>query len=72
MERTYRINQFEKVTGVSAHTLRFFDKIGLLSPARSENGYRVYSLEQVSIAEMIPVAEGDVLKRRDQGNPERL
>ena len=53
MERTYGINQFEKVTGVSAHTLRFFDKIGLLSPARSENGYRVYSLEQVSIAEMI-------------------
>ena len=53
MDRSYGINQFEKVTGVSAHTLRFFDKIGLLSPARSENGYRVYSLEQVSIAEMI-------------------
>lgn len=53
MERTYGIKQFEKVTGVPAHTLRFFDKIGLLSPARSDNGYRVYSLDQVSIAEMI-------------------
>lgn len=53
MERTYGIKQFEQVTGVSAHTLRFFDKIGLLSPARSANGYRVYSLDQVSIAEMI-------------------
>lgn len=53
MDRTYGIKQFEKVTGVSAHTLRFFDKIGLLSPARSDNGYRVYSLDQVSIAEMI-------------------
>lgn len=53
MERTYAIKQFAKVSGVSEHTLRFFDKIGLLSPARSENGYRVYSLEQVSIAETI-------------------
>ena len=53
MGRTYGIKQFEKVTGVPAHTLRFFDKIGLLSPARSDNGYRVYSLDQVSIAEII-------------------
>ncbi|MBS1132844.1 MAG: regulatory protein [Proteobacteria bacterium] len=53
MGRTYGIKQFEKVTGVSAHTLRFFDKIGLLSPVRSENTYRVYTLEQVSIAETI-------------------
>lgn len=53
MEKTYGIKQFEKVTGVSAHTLRYFDKIGLLSPIRGENDYRLYSLEQVSIAETI-------------------
>lgn len=57
MERTYGIKQFERVTAVSAHTLRFFDKIGLLSPARSENGYRVYTLEQVSIAETITLLQ---------------
>ena len=57
MERTYGIKQFEQVTGVSAHTLRFFDKIGLLSPVRGDNGYRVYSLEQVSIAETITLLQ---------------
>lgn len=53
MSRTYTIKEFEKVTGISAHTLRYFDKIKLLSPSRSDNGYRIYSLEQVSIAEAI-------------------
>ena len=53
MSRTYKIKEFEKVSGVSAHTLRFFDKIGLLSPSRGNNGYRVYTLDQVSIAEII-------------------
>lgn len=48
----YTIKEFEKVSGISAHTLRF-DKIGLLSPARSDNSYRVYTLDQVSIAETI-------------------
>ncbi len=53
MQRTYTIKEFEKVTGVSAHTLRYFDKVGLLCPERKDNGYRVYSLKQVSIAEGI-------------------
>jgi DNA-binding transcriptional MerR regulator len=53
MIRTYSINEFTKVTGISAFTLRYFDKIGLLSPERQHNGYRVYSLKQVSIAELI-------------------
>lgn len=53
MQRTYTIKELEKVTGVSAHTLRYFDKVGLLCPRRGENGYRIYSLKQVSIAEGI-------------------
>ena len=57
MARTYGIKQFEQVTGVSAHTLRYFDKIGLLSPVRSDNGYRVYTLEQVSVAETITLLQ---------------
>ena len=53
MQRTYTIKEFETVTGISAHTLRYFDKVGLLCPSRGENGYRIYSLKQVSIAEGI-------------------
>ncbi|MBY8244239.1 MerR family transcriptional regulator [Vibrio fluvialis] len=57
MQRTYTIKEFEKVTGVSAHTLRYFDRVGLLSPARLDNGYRTYSLKQVSIAEFITLLQ---------------
>ncbi len=57
MQHTYTIKEFEKVTGVGAHTLRYFDKVGLLSPARGKNGYRLYSLEQVSIAEVITLLQ---------------
>ncbi|MEH0740686.1 MerR family transcriptional regulator [Vibrio cholerae] len=53
MQRSYTIKQFEKVTDVSAHTLRYFDKVGLLSPQREPNGYRRYSVAQVAQAEMI-------------------
>lgn len=67
MERTYGIKQFEKVTGVSAHTLRFFDKIGLLSPVRADNGYRVYSLEQVSIAETITLLQKAMFSNAEIG-----
>src|SRR6476620_7675229 len=41
--RKYRSGQFAQKTAVSVRTLRFYDKVGLLSPAaRSESGYRLY------------------------------
>ena len=67
MERRYGIKQFEKVTGISAHTLRFFDRIGLLSPLRSENGYRVYTLEQVSQAETIALLQKALFSNAEIG-----
>ena len=67
MERRYGIKQFEKVTGISAHTLRFFDKIGLLSPVRSDNGYRVYTLEQVSQAETITLLQKALFSNAEIG-----
>jgi len=30
-------------SGLSAHTLRFYEKIGLVTPERAENGHRYYS-----------------------------
>ncbi len=57
LQRTYTIKEFEQVTGISSHTLRYFDKVGLLSPARQPNGYRIYSLKQVSIAEVITLLQ---------------
>nr|WP_321238152.1 MerR family transcriptional regulator [uncultured Tolumonas sp.] len=57
MPVTYNIKEFELLSNISAHNLRYFDKIGLLTPHRDSNGYRVYSLPQVAIAEMISILQ---------------
>ena len=39
-----RIKELGQATGVEVETIRFYEKEGLLpAPARSENGYRVYT-----------------------------
>ncbi len=44
----YSINEFSKILGVSAQTLRNWDKSGKLHPHHtSSNGYRYYSHEQL-------------------------
>lgn len=37
------IGELAKISGVSTRTLRHYEDCGLLSPERTENGYRVYS-----------------------------
>ncbi|MEW6405483.1 MAG: MerR family transcriptional regulator [Chloroflexota bacterium] len=47
-EKTYTIHEVEEEMKVSAHTLRYYEKIGLLhSIQRAENGRRVYSEEDL-------------------------
>ena len=38
-----QICELAKRTGVSAHALRHYEKLGLIQPARSNNGYRDYT-----------------------------
>lgn len=43
MENVLTIKEVANITGVSVHTLRYYEKIGLLSHIkRDENGYRQY------------------------------
>lgn len=43
MDRTYAIKEAAAETGVTAHTLRYYERIGLLEPiGREENGRRRY------------------------------
>lgn len=43
MDKQYTIQQFSASTGLTVHTLRYYEKIGLLSNiARDEHGYRYY------------------------------
>ena len=59
MSVTYTIKEFEALTNISSHNLRYFDKIDLLKPHRDSNGYRMYALPQVAIAEMITILQKD-------------
>ena len=44
----YTAGEFAKYAGVTSRTLRYYDKIGLLKPARhSESGYRLYCDEDM-------------------------
>ena len=45
---SWSIQQVARVSGVTARTLRYYDEIGLLRPARvGSNGYRYYEKEQL-------------------------
>lgn len=42
-DRTYKIGEVSRLTGVGIETLRFYEKSGLLDrPSRTASGYRVY------------------------------
>ena len=43
MAKHYTIQQAAAITQVSAHTLRYYERIGLLQVARAENGHRRYT-----------------------------
>lgn len=45
--KTYTTKELADLAGVSARTLRYYDQIGLLVPARAQNGYRVYGSSDV-------------------------
>lgn len=40
---SYSISQVAKRFGIQAHTLRFYEKEGIISPGRSPSGVRVYT-----------------------------
>lgn len=51
------IGEIAKIAGVSIKSLRYYEKIGILTPAyvNPESGYRYYSLSQLHIVEVIQI-----------------
>ena len=39
----YSVNDVSELTGISPYSIRYYDRIGLVSPKRNESGQRVYS-----------------------------
>ena len=52
-EIMYHIKEAAQLSGVSVKTLHHYDKIGLLVPLKSENGYRTYSQEDLESLQVI-------------------
>ena len=48
-EGLYPISVVTELTGVGAHTLRGYERAGLLRPARSEGGMRRYSRNDLAV-----------------------
>lgn len=49
-----KISDLVKKTGISAHTIRYYDKLGLLTASqRSQSNYRLYSKDDVTTAKFI-------------------
>ena len=48
-EGLYPISVVTELTGVGAHTLRGYERAGLLRPARSEGGMRRYSRDDLTV-----------------------
>jgi DNA-binding transcriptional MerR regulator len=71
----YTVKQLSQLAGITPRTLRYYDKIGLLKPARlGANGYRYYGdeallrLQQILLyreMDMSLEAIQDILRRRD-------
>ncbi|NQV21992.1 MAG: Cu(I)-responsive transcriptional regulator [Rhodospirillales bacterium] len=54
-----RIGEAAERSGVSAKTIRYYEEIGLILPAgRAQNGYRLYSPEDVQTLRFINRARG--------------
>lgn len=50
----YKIGEFSKITNLTIKALRYYDEENILKPSlRENNGYRLYSKEDIKKAELI-------------------
>jgi len=47
MEKLYSIQEVAQILGMSKDTLRYYDRIGIVSPSREDNRYRRYSKDDL-------------------------
>lgn len=47
MEKLYSIQEVSRILGMPKDTLRYYDRIGIVSPSREDNRYRMYSKDDL-------------------------
>jgi DNA-binding transcriptional MerR regulator len=79
--RSYQVHEFAELAGVTVKALHYYDRLGLLTPRRTEAGYRVYTeahlerLEQIVALKFLgfPLRQiRTVLERTSLALPEAL
>lgn len=53
MNRRISLSEMSKLLNISKHTLRYYDKIGLITPSYDSNGYRYYSIDHYYVLSTI-------------------
>jgi MerR family transcriptional regulator, thiopeptide resistance regulator len=53
VSKTYRVRKFAELAGVTVKALHHYDRLGLLKPARTDAGYRVYVATDLARLEQI-------------------
>jgi DNA-binding transcriptional MerR regulator len=54
LDKTWKVGELARLTGVSVRTLHHYHEIGLLCPSeRSEKGYRLYSASDIARLQQI-------------------
>src|SRR5688500_11964633 len=62
----YRVHEFAELAGVTVKALRHYDRLGLLKPARTGSGHRVYAdkdlerLEQIVALKFLGLSLGQI------------
>jgi MerR family transcriptional regulator, thiopeptide resistance regulator len=51
--QTFRIHEFAELAGVTVKALHHYDRLGLLKPARTDAGYRVYTAAHLARLEQV-------------------
>lgn len=47
MKQYYTIGEISKIYQIGTDSLRYYEKLGILSPRRGANGYRIYGLDDL-------------------------
>ena len=47
MKQFYKINEISKLYNIGPDSLRYYEKLGLLTPMRGQNNYRLYTLDDL-------------------------
>jgi len=56
----YVISVAARMVGVEVHTLRYYEKIGIIEPSRSQGNIRLYSERDVALLRRVKTLMGDL------------